>query len=534
MKSLFTLLAFGLSFGLFPQGLNYELGVNFNYDQSCMAVANVNNYSYFVNQKHQSNSFISITTLSKIDTLGNTIWSHDLQFTTEGYPNEYVIVDEILPSENDGVYIAGTRLMHCDVITHIRFFLQKYSASGALLWTKTWINQNYFGESLSGLTTDNVDGIYINYTNDTSSKIYKISYNGTFMDSININTNQVENIEISGNGDYLISKNQTLSKLSANGSLIEERIFNDPIRDFLFLNDTLFLLTTDSIFSVNNNLQIIAQNAVLGTSNYSHLKTWGNMLYFLSATTTAQKRICLRTNLQLVNILDIPVSTNLDDPKDFNQQHLSVGSNFEISNNNTVIRVLDHSLLSTTNATENWTDIGIDDIITQHTITQNASVPELYNLEIMAQVKLKNYGNQILNTCKINHFQSMHVACGDIYFIEQFNNLNLAPGDSMWIDLGIIYSNLNFYPGVSDTISREVCVYTSHPNDITDTIVNNDAFCRNLIFGYVGTDEIDNISNNRTLVKVVDILGREIEPIPNTVLIYVYSDGSTERVVHSE
>ena len=34
----------------------------------------------------------------------------------------------------------------------------------------------------------------------------------------------------------------------------------------------------------------------------------------------------------------------------------------------------------------------------------------------------------------------------------------------------------------------------------------------------------------RTLVKILDFLGRETRPVPNTTLIYLYSDGTSEKV----
>ena len=39
----------------------------------------------------------------------------------------------------------------------------------------------------------------------------------------------------------------------------------------------------------------------------------------------------------------------------------------------------------------------------------------------------------------------------------------------------------------------------------------------------------DNASENKELVKIVDLLGRETDFVPGVVLIYVYSDGSTEK-----
>ena len=40
--------------------------------------------------------------------------------------------------------------------------------------------------------------------------------------------------------------------------------------------------------------------------------------------------------------------------------------------------------------------------------------------------------------------------------------------------------------------------------------------------------------SERTLVKIVDLMGRETEFVANTVLIYIYDDGSTERVMKLE
>lgn len=38
-------------------------------------------------------------------------------------------------------------------------------------------------------------------------------------------------------------------------------------------------------------------------------------------------------------------------------------------------------------------------------------------------------------------------------------------------------------------------------------------------------------SQGRKLVKIVDMTGREVNPTPNTPLIYIYDDGTTEKVV---
>ena len=36
------------------------------------------------------------------------------------------------------------------------------------------------------------------------------------------------------------------------------------------------------------------------------------------------------------------------------------------------------------------------------------------------------------------------------------------------------------------------------------------------------------------IIKIIDLMGRETIEKPNTILIYVYSDGSTEKVYRVE
>jgi alkanesulfonate monooxygenase SsuD/methylene tetrahydromethanopterin reductase-like flavin-dependent oxidoreductase (luciferase family) len=49
----------------------------------------------------------------------------------------------------------------------------------------------------------------------------------------------------------------------------------------------------------------------------------------------------------------------------------------------------------------------------------------------------------------------------------------------------------------------------------------------------LGLNNLNNPKSNE-VVRIIDLMGRETEFKPNTPLIYIYSDGSTERVFHSE
>ncbi|MGY8951110.1 MAG: hypothetical protein ACKVJW_04940, partial [Flavobacteriales bacterium] len=39
------------------------------------------------------------------------------------------------------------------------------------------------------------------------------------------------------------------------------------------------------------------------------------------------------------------------------------------------------------------------------------------------------------------------------------------------------------------------------------------------------------ISNQKTLIKIVDILGRETNPKANNLLFYIYDDGTVEKKI---
>ena len=90
-------------------------------------------------------------------------------------------------------------------------------------------------------------------------------------------------------------------------------------------------------------------------------------------------------------------------------------------------------------------------------------------------------------------------------------------------------TSLDTYTSPSGTVYTTGGVYT-------DTIPNV-AGCDSIItitlsMNYTGLNELNNTP--KQLLKIVDLMGRETEYKPNTVLIYVYDDGSTEKVFKME
>jgi hypothetical protein len=87
--------------------------------------------------------------------------------------------------------------------------------------------------------------------------------------------------------------------------------------------------------------------------------------------------------------------------------------------------------------------------------------------------------------------------------------------DSMIVLFGIqgmpqSFSSDTLTNGISMSVSKTICPYSS-----------------------LGFNELS-LSQQKSIVRIVDLMGRETEDKPNTLLIYIYSDGTTEKVLRVE
>ncbi|MCJ8290453.1 MAG: hypothetical protein HRT58_12370 [Crocinitomicaceae bacterium] len=165
--------------------------------------------------------------------------------------------------------------------------------------------------------------------------------------------------------------------------------------------------------------------------------------------------------------------------------------------------------------------------------------------------------NSVLSTAAQGYVHSMEFDCGSSnslygvfifgysWRLGQINNSNgnvsLLPANAVNIPLTIGASSIDpinesYYLLANDTIisldlnSGNILSFETLSNStITDyVIIENDFNC--------GESGIESHSNNesKNLIQILDITGRITDFIPNTILIYVYDDGSTERVFKFE
>lgn len=475
------------------QGLNTELGFNNEYTQYANGVACDGAYTYLVIHEGKTGSidfagYGRSTKLKKIDTLGNVIWNWALA------PKSAEYVDNLrIAFANDGeIYFFGyARLWYEGPTTLDSYFcfLQKQDTSGNVMWTKDWIINDFFATPFTGFTISNAGNLLLNHTSSTGSWVYTISPAGVITDSMLIAEPDMEGFaELSG-FEVTGFRNDSLMGFDSAGMLNHSITFSTAVQEINSMNDTLYVLTQDSIYSFSENLLPIHASAVPGYSSYRKLKVDGQNIRFLSHDSLTLTVITLNRQLQVTDTLTIPETIDQDALIDFNNMHLSAGITFNLTEFRAV-RFLNYSMNSAQNATINRTDIGVVDLVpTMVTALPYGQPASSYSSRLEADVLIKNFGLNTLNSCRITRYNGLSVMVNPTVYAQEFHNLNLAPGDSLWLSLGAIFQGMSFPSG--NEIKRNVCIHTNHPNGLVDLNVSNDQFCKEIIFGYVGIEEAE-------------------------------------------
>lgn len=474
-----------LSYIVFGQGLNSELSFNNDFNQTPKALICENEFTYMVEFRNFSSSFFSLSYLNKIDTNGNIIWSSQISPMFA----ETILIHQIISSDDGGVYLIGFAMPTCDVVD-IYWFVQKYDSTGTAGWSKIWYNQNYIDRPLSGISLTSSNRLCVDYYNLNSSNIFYFDSLGLASDSLAIPVSKIEGFEDISGYEIIGFKQDTLFGFDSLGAISKSIRFNTPIQNIKTLNDTLFLLTQDSIFKFDNNLQYRLGTSINGYSNYSNLKFINGNIQFISSSSTNKNIINLNHQLQYIIDLAIPVNLDSTAIKDFSQYHFSTAFDFPLVEYKS-IRYLDFSLNSSANAIINTTDIGVIDIIPVSTTAMEVqNQPNVYTIYIETDIMIKNFGTKVLNSCRLNHVVYPWGICNPSVYSQDFASLNLNPGDSMLISAGFIHIETNYFGG--DSINRNICVYTSHPNQLSDLNLTNDEFCKKIHIGVVGMEELEN------------------------------------------
>lgn len=523
-RGILTAFFFGLMlWPSFAQGLNVELGFNDHNYQEAKDVLIAEEYTFLLRDEWtmlgQQRSY-----LSKIDTNGQTEWNVQLM----PHPAEIVDARKMMRSEKGGVYITGFVREVCDVGGGCYWFLMEVLSDGAENWSKVWVD----------LDCNNSIPSAIHQAGDTT--IWVTTYwsggaGGTLIrgsDTLGYNTTSHG---VGFTGALHLTGMPSFEKIAANQNTIYS--YEDPffgpqatvsgtIRDINTWNDTLYVITFDSIFQFNDTLGLIGANNVSGANDYEHLSLNANGVSFVSKSTSELTVHTLDFNLQPINSFVVPMIDANAFMIAFNDKHIAAGRTFGL-HDGTAVQYQDYSLLSSIDVDIDRTDIGVTNLlITDMATSQSAQFPDLFSLELWGDATVTNFGPDTLQSCIINMYITIGIACGEVFYRQELSGLNVLPGDSVVVDLGKFYLITSNF-GVGNPVILELCPFTSYPNELTDAVVGNDAYCSTMNLGIANSTEVS--LEEKEVVGMYDLLGREIKNPKNELVITLYSDGSMEK-----
>tara|TARA_B110000858_G_scaffold165142_1_gene191651 strand:+ start:24 stop:641 length:618 start_codon:yes stop_codon:yes gene_type:complete len=123
------------------------------------------------------------------------------------------------------------------------------------------------------------------------------------------------------------------------------------------------------------------------------------------------------------------------------------------------------------------------------------------------------HSNQLLSLNLSNNTHLVEVSCGSnlLTYIDVRNGNNS----------GLWYFNAMNNPSLTCIDVNDVA--NAEYNWASDSWTNFSTNCN--------TTEIEDYNSQRKLIKVLDVFGRSVTPKPNMTLLYIYSDGTVEKII---
>ncbi len=390
---------------------------------------------------------------------------------------------EILDWHNtaDGNFIVNYAGNGCDYSMFDSCLIFKMNSAGSLLWHKKGLPTEFYSDE-SGLIKY-LNG-YLNYwIPSTTSSTQNIKFlfcgeNGNTRPLAQIANNNY--IELFSNGASLFALQQiaggntsiahidTLGNIYQNYAMVNGG-FSNHKRAFAFhqnkivvsYNNTLHLLT-DSLVLIQ---QINLSNAIIKlqidtTGNIWALLENGDLMAFDSTLTTISTTNLLTSsgNINSVNWFEIDVAKDriyfggLAASKPFlKSMELGTFNHFE---NSIAIKVTSTQI---SNASGNLSFL--------HPTAPVYGLAYQFNVD----ATIKNIGNTVIDKVVLNCSPPLgYYVCNLPYLSTPYNNLNLMPGDSVSLFVGI-YGDYNVHIPIANPMGpytrQNFCVWPSAPND---------------------------------------------------------------------
>lgn len=468
------------------QGLNFEKGYNRDFNQEVQNVTCHEEYTYLTHSLNTS-SFVTHAVMTKLDTNNDEMWSQYLP----PYFLESKEVNDVMVVKDQGIFTTGTGRQTCDVVGGKTFFVTKLTEDGEESWTTSWhdsYSNIHFEGYPSGLSYTANQQIIVQknaYFTQNETSILTLSPDGSLLDSINIDEKDFQGFEQFGQNHFIAFKENSIWRYALDEELTEARVFSNPIKSFQVREGTLYLLTTSSIHTLDENLNIISEKFFEDNQSLSKLKIDNEKIRFLNSYSLGQSIYTLNLQFDLIDSTQVLFHDENEVDHDFSESHYARGITFPLSEEH-AIRLLDFSLTKTVDNEVNSTDIELLDL---KILDFERISPPSGNDYILSEIEIliKNKGNNVLDSALINRNLGWG-ECNTAHSRLLAKDLSIASGDSAWVYRGWTSRDVFGQPS-GDMI--HYCFYTSYPNGVTDLNPDNDRLCKTLSLYPVAVETVN-------------------------------------------
>ncbi len=550
-RILLGLVFIGFKISLIGQGLNVELGFNNQIGQTASQVLNYGGYTYFTRYEIPILSTTNKHILAKHDTSGMLLWEKEYEINAEiiGYGGMLRTQTLHMHADSSGIYVLTYSLPDCDVMLPTAIIIEKYSHEGLQLWMYSDVYESneilpFSLDSVSAFSLGLDNRLNIGLTTNSGIEILSLhKFDGAFISSVIANLEEINSLVGLENDAFLVVENDKLKQVDTSGNVLFENTFNNPLKYLSVHNNQFYFISGDSIVVLDSSFSNTVYTTLPNSHSPQKIKIINDQI-FISASDGSNTFIySMQSTSEFQLLHSIPHSVNLNDflsisfdhLYDFDQYHVTFVEPYALTEFSS-IRYLDYSFNNNEQFERFGTDAGIVDIEIINTRVTYFEETFVMSIWVDAKVCVQNFGDNPIQRIRINDFHSASVWCYFNAYSEEFLDLNILPGDTAWIFCSNLYTSSSFYSTSSNgnPLNREICAYTSHPNNIVDLNVSNDEGCKNQFLGFLSLINPNDIEKSRKILKIVDILGREARPSQGKLLFYVYDDGHVQKIIHTE
>lgn len=468
-KSLFLLFTL-LTFWLFKAQTVYNKSYHDINEKANPFLVNLHGYFYFTNTVYSPHTVYSV------------IYKHSgtgiLKFRTGVIVG---MVEQMFGTKDEKLLITGT-LNYCDVIPENQEnYIQKIDTNGQIIFT------SFYSMDSTGIPKSCLQYSDSSYFSFTDSLLIKHTKNGQFLSKTNLGLKNISAAIVLLNNNMLISatqaSNTVLAEISSSGNIIASSPFPTLLNKMRFYNGQKIVAK-----GIDGNFYKISPNRVLLASNSNSANTFisdftcsGDSIYcILSDNIGLQKYAIMDTSFNSLQNSSTSTHSVIQNAIEINSSNILILST-GLASKNYMGSASEHYFCSISSLNKNGSnnfnpDLQLCDVYADSTYSKYSTS------YLRTKIKVKNNGNSIIYSFKLNHFERPAVDCGTYFYQESFSNLAIQPGDSVILTAKQFASN--FYNNVTGliTYTTNYCFYVSIPNGETDKLPENNEICKTFSF----------------------------------------------------